>query len=635
MIPSLSILSYSLVVRGVQEKKRLTILIGLLGPITTLIVSPFMNLDPINPSKLLVVSTIAGGCLGIILGIRSTILQNYSKRTLLLLLSFPFFALVAFIVSNSNKEQQFFGVYGRNSGLLSYLALFVVLFASGLVNGKKLGYLVLIGLRYTSILMLGYCLIQIAKLDPVKWSAFAPFGTLGNVNFSSAFLGLSAVAVGLHALSQKLTLSQKFLLAVYLLTSLFVIFKTGSIQGSLVLFLGYWVALTSWIYIRKKTLTFMLWLFASLLLFYFSVLGFLQRGPLSTLLYQETNTFRFDYWHAGVKMIEKQPLLGHGFETYGDLYTQERGLISALRTGLGRTSNSAHNIFLDIGVNGGIVLLFALLAIFAIALMNSIQYLRKLHKKQEVDFVFLGLFAFWVAYMAQALISINQIGIGVWAWIITGILLGWKNLIVEADESPSRKVKVESKTSLSKNSASQKHMGALSAIFGLIFTTVGFSAGYIPVSTDAAFRKASDNASLNEMIDASNAFGANNYFSSRTVQAAIQSNYPDQALQLTEKMIREFPEDSYAWKIRGQLGNASPSERERALKKILELDPFFACATPNPLTTFKSHLLALPSEKQLELAKWWRLASDSAQASTFSLTNLPGDSFDQKLLSFC
>ena len=618
-----------------QEKQRISVLIGFLGPITTLIVSPFMNLDPINPIKLLVVSTIAGGCLGIILGMRSTILQNYNKRTLLLLLSFPFFALVAFIVSNSSKEQQFFGVYGRNSGLLSYLALFLILFASGLVDGKRLGHLVLIGLRYTSLLMLGYCLIQIAKLDPVKWSAFAPFGTLGNVNFSSAFLGLSAVAVGLHALSQKLNLSQKFLLAVYLLTSLFVIYKTGSIQGLLVLFLGYWVALTSWIYIRKKTLTFMLWLFVSLILFYFSVLGFLQRGPLSTILYQETNIFRFDYWHAGVKMIEKQPLFGHGFETYGDLYTQERGLISALRTSLGRTSNSAHNIFLDIGVNGGIILLFALLAIFAMALINSIQYLRKLHKKQEVDFVFLGLFAFWVAYMAQALISINQIGVGVWAWIITGILLGWKNLIVEADESSSRKVKVESKTLLSKNSSSQKNIGALSAIFGLIFTVLGFSVGYIPVSTDAAFRKASDKASLNEMIDASNAFGANNYFSSTTVQAAVQNNYPDQALQLTEKMIREFPEDSYAWKIRAQLGNTSTSERERALKKILELDPFFACATPDPLNTFKAHLLALPSEKQLELAKWWRLASDSAQASTFSLANLLGDSFDQKLLSFC
>jgi O-antigen ligase len=628
-------LGYSFMVRASQEKQRLAFLIGLLGPITTLIVSPFLNLDPINPIKVLVVSTIAGGCLGIILGIRFIILQTYSKVTLTILLGFPVFSLVAFLASDSNKEQQFFGVYGRNSGLLSYLALFVILFASGLLERNRIAYLVLIGLRYSSLLMLLYCLIQIAKLDPVKWSAFAPFGTLGNVNFSSAFLGLSAVAVGLHTLSQKLTLTQKFLLGIYLLASLFVIYRTGSIQGLLVFFLGYWVALTSWIYIRKQTLTFILWLISSLIFFYLSVLGFLQRGPLSAILYQETNTFRFDYWHAGIEMINKKPILGHGFEAYGDLYTQERGLISALRTGLGRTSNSAHNIFLDIGVNGGIILLLVLLTIFSIALINSIRYLQVLRMKQEVNLVFLALFSFWIAYMAQALISINQIGVGVWAWIITGILLGWKDLTYGAKEDFSKKVKAGSKVSPLSRPSSQKHIGALSAIFGLIFTTVGFSAGYIPVSTDAAFRKASDNASLNEMIDASNAFGANNYFSSRTVQAAIQSNYPDQALQLTEKMIREFPEDSYAWKIRGQLGNTSPSERERALKKILELDPFFACATPDPVTTFKSYLLALPSEKQLELAKWWRLASDSDQASTFSLTNLPGDSFDQKLLSFC
>lgn len=115
--------------------------------------------------------------------------------------------------------------------------------------------------------------------------------------------------------------------------------------------------------------------------------------------------------------------MGHGFETYGDLYTQERGIISALRTGLQRTSNSAHNIFLDIGVNGGVLLLTSYILILLLAFIKSFKYVQFLKKSKQMDFVFLGLFSFWIAYLAQALISINQIGVGIWAWIITGLLL--------------------------------------------------------------------------------------------------------------------------------------------------------------------------------------------------------------------
>ena len=617
------------------EKKRLIFLIGLLGPLTTLIVSPWTNLDPINPIKLLAVSTIAGGCLGIVLGMTSAISEVYSKSKIYSIMHFPLISLVAFLVSDSNKVQQFFGVYGRNTGLLNYLVLFVVLFASSLVDTDQLGHRVHFGLKVTSSAMLIYCLIQIAGLDPIGWSSFAPFGTLGNINFASAFLGLSAVSIGVYSLSKKMALSSKLLLGLHQAVTLFVIEKTGSIQGLLVFFLGYWVAITIWLYISKGALIFVNWIALSVIAFAFAVVGFLNRGPLATILYQETNTFRFDYWHAGIKMIESAPVFGHGFESYGDLYTQDRGLISALRTSLGRTSNSAHNIFIDVGVNGGLSLLLALMVIFGLALLNSIRYLRLLKSANENDFMFVGLFSFWVAYMAQALISINQIGVGVWAWIITGIMLGITRVRVSAKNNLNEEGFSNFKKAKRTSSNANKNMGPLSAIFGLVFTTLSFSAGYVPVSADAAFRSGSDNRSLNEMIDASNAFGASSYIISKTVDVALQSNYPDQALQLTETLIREYPLDSYAWKIRAKLANVSESERLRALNMILELDPFFACATPAPIDNFKRWLFALPPDKQFELANWWRLSEGFENTPSFRLSQIDQEALNAKLLSLC
>lgn len=620
--------------RFAAEQKRLLLILGALGPITTLIVSPLSNLDPINPIKLLVVSTVAGGCLGIMLGMTSELTRILSKSTLTILLFFPLISLFAFLISDSNKSQQFFGVYGRNTGLLNYLSLFIVMLAASLVDHNKITRRLHFGLGISSIFMLCYCLIQIAGLDPIKWSSFAPFGTLGNVNFSSAFLGLSAVAFGSYFFSVSSSIASKLLLVSHQLLSLYVIEKTGSIQGILIYFLGIWAIFSMWIYVSRSYILFFTWMGVSAIAFGIAAAGFLEKGPFSSILYQETNTFRFDYWHAGIKMIQDSPILGHGFETYGDLYTQYRGLISALRTSLGRTSNSAHNIFIDVGVNGGILLLLALVAIFVLAFARSIEYLKYLKRERKKDLQFFGLFGFWIAYMGQALISINQIGIGIWAWLITGMMLRVTHAKIEIGESLQSE-KMRGRVRSRPKNGSSNGMRAMPAVLGLLFTIIGFSGGYLPVAADAAFRSGSDNRSLNEMIDATNAFGANSFIISKTVDVAMQNNYSEQALQLTEKLIKEFPNDSYAWKIRAKLGIVSESERIRALSKILELDPFFACATPAPLENFKKLIFALPPEKQYELAFWWRLTGKLTYVKNFSLSSVNQEALDQKLATIC
>jgi len=236
--------------------------------------------------------------------------------------------------------------------------------------------------------------------------------------------------------------------------------------------------------------------------------------------------------------------------------------------------------------------------------------------------------------MGQALISINQIGIGIWAWLITGMILRVTHEKIEIGEilqSEKMRGRVRSRP---KNSSSNG-MRAMPAVLGLLFTIIGFSGGYIPVAADAAFRSGSDNRNLNEMIDATNAFGANSFIVSKTVDIALQNNYSEQALQLTEKLIKEFPNDSYAWKIRAKLGIVSESERIRALAKILELDPFFACATPAPLENFKKLIFALPPEKQYELAYWWRLTGNLTYVKNFSLSSVNQEALDQKLATIC
>lgn len=614
--------------KGIQEKKRLVLILSIVGPFTTILVSPSLNFDPINPIKLLLVSTLAGGCVGVSLAIRTEIYNTLGRKNILVLMSFPIMSLVAFLLSDSNMGQQFWGVFGRNTGLLNYLALFSILFVTTIVNEHTLSRNIIRGLQFTSFFVVAYCLVQIANLDPIMWSSFAPFATLGNVNFSSAFLGLSSIVIGVMAMSDEISKVKRFLAFLYLLITIFVIQNTGSIQGVLIFIVGFWIALSLWIFIHSRIRSFVGWMILSFLCALLAGLGFFNKGPFSSLLFQQTNTYRLDYWHAGIEMLSRSPIWGLGFDSYGDWYTSDRGIISAFRTSLGRTSNSAHNIFIDIAVNGGVLLLLSILAILTFALYRSLVYVRELRENRKVDLVFISIFSVWVAYNFQALISINQIGIGIWGWIFTGLLFKkWNNSNLNNKSSQQKHKPIDAKA--------KGQISATASVWGIILALVGFASSYTAVSTDAAFRRATNNSSLNEMIDASNAFGANSFIISQTVSAAINNNYPEQATQLTEKLIVDFPRDLYAWKIRAKLPNISESERQRALVKITELDPYFGCATPSPLDTFKKWVFALPANQQLELAQWWGIVDKKQPQTDFRLSRLDVETLNSKLLSLC
>jgi hypothetical protein len=53
--------------------------------------------------------------------------------------------------------------------------------------------------------------------------------------------------------------------------------------------------------------------------------------------------------------------------------------------------------------------------------VRSFNYVRKW---SEVDYLFVAIFIGWVAYLAQSLVSINQLGLAIWGWIFMGLLLG-------------------------------------------------------------------------------------------------------------------------------------------------------------------------------------------------------------------
>ena len=159
-------------------RNRIASLLLVLGPLTSLAVSPFSNYDPINLIKLLIVVSFAGAILALLLyKSKWDFYLNY-RLVLIAVIGFVTWLIVSLLVSETPINQQVWGVFGRGTGLLTYISLIIVLFATAVVSVKTFYHKLIDALVLTSIPMTLYALVQVAGKEPIGWSEIAPFATL-------------------------------------------------------------------------------------------------------------------------------------------------------------------------------------------------------------------------------------------------------------------------------------------------------------------------------------------------------------------------------------------------------------------------------------------------------------------------
>lgn len=534
------------------------------GPFATLAINPWGNFDPISVVKLAAISTMAFLILFLILS-NMKIAADASRALKLSSGLFFLFLVTSFLFSGAPMDQQFWGVFGRNTGLLAYVSLGIILFATAIMRDSHFFSLLVNALLFTGIPMTLYCLVQISGNDPIGWSSFEAFGTLGNINFLSAFLGLVCVAAFAFVVDKKTKVAKRVLLLALLVTDLYIVQSTGSIQGVFVFGVGVVVIL----FLRLKTdklinvrqAVFSLLVIAAAIP---TLAGLANKGPLASVLFQNSTVLRTDYWHAGLEMTQNRPLFGVGMDSYGDWYREARGEISTLRGSPDRTANTAHNIFLDLSSNGGIPLLLAYLALLVLALKSSV----KSYKRTEGSFdpVFAAMLAAWVGYQVQALVSINQLGVGIWGWLFTGALIGYGELMSSSDGN--------SKRSLQRKAMKTKLLPAFSALMGFTGICLGFLLVWFPLNADSRYFSASKSGDWARITSSVDSLGSTAWHLARTAETAYQNQAFDQSLEQAEKLIDRYPRDFGGWRFILYLPNSSPEAKAQAFSKLHDLDPF-------------------------------------------------------------
>jgi len=615
-------------------QKRIINLVVFVGPAITLAISPWTNFDPINLIKALILTSVSFAILGLVFPYFSTLIERVGKKTFFLSLAFCLAMLSSFSFSGAPLSQQLWGTFGRNTGLLTYLALVILLVVTASLHSLRGYERVLWGLISTVALMTIYCLFQIAKLDPIRWSAFYPFGTLGNVNFLSGFMGLGLVSVFVFALEKKFVTTKRVSLGILFLIGSFVLYKSDSTQGVVALFVGIstYFLIKSW-YVRKWlfVLTSIAFIFGFISLF----LGLLDKGPLRGLIYQFTVLYRADYMHAGIGMLMHNPLTGVGMDSYDDWYRAERGIISAFRTGLGRTANSAHNISLDVAAGGGFPLLICYLILLGIIAFNILKGLKKGLAKNSI---FMAASMSWIAYQVQAAVSINQIGVGVWGWILGGLLLGILKSEINDDGSLMKNsVKTREKSKPLKK-GSPNTPPPLPVISSVVLFAVGFAFSFMPFKADSDFAKATKSGSAELLTKVRSMAATNAFILAKSSADALNSNLPDLSREISNDLISKYPRNISGWTLIMSNQSYSIAERERALKAISEIDPYLhKCYLPNAVANFKGELDLLSPREKYKLARGWGLTPPLSQSlqETFSFQQIPSEDLERKLASLC
>jgi O-antigen ligase len=552
------------------EQGSLGQLLAWTAAVATLIVLPGKAFDPINVPKLLIIAV--GGCMavGALIAQRKALFQPKYRMVQIFSAAFIIDLTLVLLIAGTNFNQEFFGTFGRATGFIAYFSLCALLLAGVVASSKSNLKLISWSLITTGALSIGYGLLQGVNADPLKWVLkYNPvIGFLGNPNFQSSFIGINAVLVFSLFLHKQYKIAIRALLLLDFFVSFYVIKSTDSQQGFLVALGG--VVIVGLMWINKNKLRFLSIPAAVLSLVGGAVvaLGTLNKGPLSSLLYKESVTYRGDYWQAGWKMTVEHPFFGVGLDSYGDWYRRARTLEATLRRGPEVVSNAAHNVLLDLSSNGGFPLVGIYLFMVVLVIASSFKVFKR---TQEFDPIFSGLFAVWIAYQAQSVISLNQIGLAVWGWIISGLLIGYEinthvETIVSTDRSPQKKGRIASSVVRQKISA-----GVVVGMF--LGGLVGLGLGLPPLIATTKYMKAVSSQNPEQFktaayvspLDASNMF--------RVIDTFINNNLMAEALAVSNDSIKSFKDEFGVWEVRSRIEGLSESEKRETLAQMKRLDP--------------------------------------------------------------
>jgi hypothetical protein len=180
--------------------------------------------------------------------------------------------------------------------------------------------------------------------------------------------------------------------------------------------------------------------------------------------------------------------------------------------------------------------------------------------------VFTSVAAAWFAYQAQSFISINQIGIGVWGWSLTGLLIGY--------ELQTRSPEKDSQSKVQRKVIKKQQISALAVVTSFVFGGLGLAAAIPPYSAAGKFYKALQSGDA-EVIQPAAYLQPNDR--ARYLYVAkimIDNKLDNRAIKVLSDTSLIYPDSFDVWQTWLSIPTATPDQIARAKSEMRRLDPY-------------------------------------------------------------
>ena len=392
--------------------------------------------------------------------------------------------LVAGVISTAfslNPVVSLFGQTQRYTGLLTIA--FGILVAFALASSKTERGLVSVVAAHLLVVipMLFYGILQETLNDPFEWSSTSfskfVFSTMGNPNTATAWLGTtSCLLFAAYLATDREKRIQRLLISVSLGLCGPMISSFNSFQGQMaVIFVG--LVLVLWMVSGRRSLldaatatsiAFVMVVAAQLsvsrVLYLGSLMAVVALAIVGTFVDQlDSRTISFavlsrrarwlaiigaalfaaiggivfrsrlldglrggflergDFFRSARDIFFSNPVFGTGLETFGFYFTEYRPSGHAIRLENSRTS-SAHNIFLGMFANGGVILGIAYLALIITTLVVGVRVIRC---QRANNTLFNGVFASFLSFQFVSIVSVEHVALFLLNFVMIGLIFGW------------------------------------------------------------------------------------------------------------------------------------------------------------------------------------------------------------------
>ena len=561
--------------KAAEKTASLLILVG--APFATVFLVTQTVTDPVNATKLAAAGGLGFGLLALTLFFNFKPVFMENKLFLIFVMGFVLASLIAVTNSASPTTQNIYGSFGRNTGLITYLVLLFVSIGALTLREVSSFKRIILGLQIAGVINVLYCAWVLAFGDFLSWSN--PYGNIlglfGNPNFISSFLGIFIATVLAVVAAPRVSWFKRLSGLLVMALAFYEIVDSNSIQG-IVVTAGA-ISIVGFFFVRSRFQNIFvtgLYFLVNVVVGVVAILGALQRGPW-TFIYKTSVSLRGAYWDAGLTMGMQNPLTGVGMDSYGDWYRRARSEYAAtVLPGPNTFTNAAHNVVIDFFAYGGFPLLVTYLGMLTLAGIAAVKVIRR---SKNYDPIFVAMFAAWACYQVQSLISINQVGLALWGWILTGALIAYERTtraqsetMATSQQKAGKVVSRESTTIISPQ---------LVAGLGIV---VGVLIAVPPMSADMKWRSALNSKDANKVIAALEPGYMNPSDSQRFAQAVqlfANSNLMDQAHLIALKATSYNPEYFDTWRVLYFLSNSTEEEKALAIKNMKRLDPYNADVT--------------------------------------------------------